>query len=125
MKKILFVAALVAIVFFWGFSNKAPANVDELISKEEIYVFIQKGCRHCIAAEKYLKKAYPKLKVDLRDISKERNLTMFFACGAKFGLNKFEMGTPLFCMGDKYIMGWSNEEQKKFDTYVKDFLPKK
>lgn len=125
MRKIWFVFFVIAVICFWGCSNKAPANVDELISKKEIYVFIQRGCRHCLAAEKYLEETYPNLKVNLKDIAKEENRTLFFACGAKFGLSKFAMGTPLFCMGDHYIMGWGPEEQIKFDTYVKNFLPKK
>ena len=58
-----------------------------------------------------------------RDLSDDYNTTLFFACGEKFGLNKMSMGTPLFCMGNHYIMGWGSDERKQFDLYVKDFLP--
>jgi len=34
------------------------------------------------------------------------------------------LGTPLFCMGDKFIMGWSNNKQKQFDRYIQLFSKK-
>lgn len=124
MKKLLFVLFGVVVVFVWGISRQAPAGTEGLISDNEIYVFIQRGCSHCKAAEKYLKEKHPDLKLQLKDISEPGNLKLFFACGAKFKLNKVTMGTPLFCMGKNYILGWSFAEQQKFETYVQDFLQK-
>ena len=63
MKKLLFLLAAIGVVVLWGFWNKAPANVDEMLLPNEIYVFIQKGCPHCWAAEEYLKETYPDLTV--------------------------------------------------------------
>ena len=124
MKKIILVFVAVFTVLVWGFGHKTSAKSDEVISDNEIYVFIQKGCSHCLAAEKYLKEKQPDLKVQLKDIAEPENLKLFFACGSKFKLNKATMGTPLFCMGKNYILGWSFEEQQKFETYVQDFLQK-
>ena len=124
MKKIfLFVGILIAlgVWFFVKATQAVPVNE---IQDDKIYVFIQSGCPHCWAAEKYLKEKHPNLKVELRDISEERNRMMFFGCGAKFGLNKLKMGTPLFCMGKNYILGWDSTSEKVFDDYAKDFLPR-
>ena len=123
MKKILVLLGCVGVILLWGFWNKVPANVDEVILPHEIYDFVQKGCPHCLAAEEYLKETYPNLTVQYKDIANSQNRKLFFVCGAKFGLNKVTMGTPLICMGDKYILGWNVAEQAKFDTYVQDFLP--
>lgn len=43
---------------------------------------------------------------------------LFKACGEKFRLGN-SIGTPLFCMGDKYLIGWSENNARKFDEYVK------
>ena len=123
MRKIfLFVGMLIAfgVWFFVKATQAVPTNE---IRDDKIYVFVQKGCPHCSAAEDFLKKKHPDLKVELRDISDNYNRMMFFGCGAKFGLSKLKMGTPLFCMGKNYILGWDYASEKVFDEYVKDFLP--
>lgn len=125
MKRTL--VSYIALVLFalvgWGCTAQAVSQ--EVIQEKEIYLFTQRTCPHCWAAEAYLKEKYPSLTIEPREISDRKNLALFFACGEKFGLDKARMGTPLFCMGKHYIMGWSQEEQDQFDTYVKDFLPSK
>ena len=122
MKKILFsiFCSLVLVASFWGWATRAVSP--SALNNNEIYVFIQKTCPHCHAAEAYIKEHYPDLSVHFKDIAYQNERALFFACGEKFGLNKIQMGTPLFCMGDKYILGWSFDEQKKFDEYVQEFL---
>ncbi len=124
MKKILLFIVALFVFIAWEFGYKESAVSAELIAPNEIYVFTQKTCSHCQSAEKYLKDRYPDLKVHMKDIAEPKNRMMFFACAAKFKLNKYTVGTPLFCMGDHYVLGWSFEEQQQFDTYVQDFLPK-
>lgn len=124
MKKVLLFICLLVATGVWFFVKATQAVPVNEIRDDQIYVFVQQGCRHCWAAEDFLKKKYPNLKVQLRDISESNNRKMFFGCGAKFGLNKLRMGTPLFCMGKNYILGWDNAAEKEFEEYVKDFLPK-
>ena len=134
MKKIYFAILILGIVAFWFWGPKGKAgsfggadevvNVAEVISPDEIYVFIQKGCPHCWAAEAYLKEKHPDLKMRMEDIAKTSSRNLFYACGAKFKLNKYSLGTPLFCMGDKYILGWDQEAQEQFEEYLKEFLSK-
>lgn len=125
MKKTLFfyIVVVLAGISFWIWATQAVSQ--DAIQEKEIYLFTQKTCPHCWAAEAYLKEKYPSLSIQSRDISDQQNRALFFACGEKFGLSKIKMGTPLFCMGEHYIMGWNQEEQNKFDTYVQDFLPSK
>ena len=121
MKRFLLCMAAVCSVVTVVFGQKVLAGMDDLLSPNEIYVFTQKGCPHCWAAEAYLKEKKPNLKVQIKDIADAENRTLFFVCGAKFGLDKMQMGTPLFCMGDKYIMGWNSESQDQFEEYAKNF----
>ncbi len=123
MKKIFILLCGLVVLFVWFFSKATQAVAVDEIRDDEIYVFVQKGCRHCTAAEEFLKKKYPDLKVQIRDISETNNRMMFFGCGAKFGLNRSSMGTPLFCMGKNHILGWSYDNEKAFNEYVRDFLP--
>lgn len=123
MKKLLFCLCAVFGLFTWFFVKATQAVPVSEIRDDEIYIFVQQGCRHCMAAENFLKDKYPNLNVQLRDISEERHRKIFFGCGAKFGLSKLKMGTPLFCMGQHYILGWDQMAEKQFESYVKDFLP--
>ena len=41
--------------------------------------------------------------------------------GNRFNLPKDNLGTPLICMGDHYIMGWADTDRVKFDSYVQKF----
>ena len=46
---------------------------------------------------------------------------LFVKCARKFNLGN-QIGTPLFCMGENHLMGWSPESEKEFDEYVKPFI---
>ena len=123
MKKLLIslMIFVVGVIGLWTWATRAASP--DAIKPNEVYIFTQKTCPHCWAAEDYLKEKYPSADFKFKDLSDDNNRALFFACGEKFGLNKMAMGTPLFCMGDHYIMGWGTEEQEQFDLYVKEFLP--
>ena len=122
MKKlILFFGALLGFAVVC-FIHTATSGNNDLLSDKEIYIFTQATCSHCWDAEDFLRDYYPDLKIQKKDIANTQNRRLFFACGAKFGLDKSKMGTPLFCMGDRYIMGWGRAERKQFEEYVKDYL---
>ncbi len=42
-------------------------------------------------------------------------------CARKFNLGD-RIGTPLFCMGRKHLMGWAPQNERKFDMYVRPFV---
>ena len=96
----------------------------DLISDDQVYFFTLDGCSHCKAAKMYLAKKYPDLKLVENEISQPQNRTLFYACGAKFGLKQRSLGAPLFCIGQHYILGWDVKEEANFDEYIKPFLEK-
>lgn len=111
------VILLFAAMFFIPLAAKA-----EDLDNSKIYNFYQPTCPHCHEAINYLNAAYPDLKLELIDITAGReNMDLFIKCAKKFNLGN-QVGTPLFCMGAHYIMGWSKQEQQNFDEYVKDFF---
>lgn len=115
MKRLLF--AVVCMLFVVASSAKA-ADLDN----SKIYHFYQPMCPHCHEAIDYINAQYPGLKMELININSGReNFDLFMRCVRKFKLGN-QIGTPLFCMGNRYIMGWSDEQKLQFDEYVKDFL---
>ena len=104
-------------------SGRVWAGVDDVLPAHEIVVFTQATCSHCWSAKDYVKEHYPDLTVQWRDISDEKNWKLMLVCASKFKIDKNRLGTPLFCMGQNYILGWGRSERKEFDEYVKDFNP--
>lgn len=98
-----------------------PAWAENVLESDKIYNFYQPSCPHCHEAINYINAKYPNVKMELVNItSGHDNYNLFMQCAKKFRLGR-EIGTPLFCMGNQYIMGWSQQQQEEFDEYVKDF----
>ncbi len=105
-------------------SNKQMSqSIDREISIDKIYFFYQDSCIHCHHAFEYINKKYPTLKIDKVNINNTNGAVLFLQCARKFKLGSM-IGTPLFCIGDNYVMGWGEEQQQKFDSYIKSFLNK-
>lgn len=92
---------------------------------EPIEFFTHEGCPYCATALEYIQINYPKLPLKVMEISTPGNMRRFVLCAEKFKLNKKRLGTPLICMKEHYVMGWSSENRKLLDEYVKFYLPKK
>lgn len=118
MKKILW---LLAVVFCMQGSQAFAQFRDDEIQNNKIYLFYSDGCPHCKDAEAYLAQNYPNLKMERLNVRTRHGYDMFVKCVKKFDLGR-EVGTPLFCMGDKYLMGWDNTYPDKFKSYVKPFI---
>ena len=87
----------------------------------KIYFFYYNECPYCHDAMDYIDRQYPNLNMAMVNIHVGNGFELFKACGEKFRLGN-SIGTPLFCMGDKYLMGWSENNARKFDEYVKPYL---
>lgn len=87
----------------------------------KIYFFYYNECPYCHDAIDYIDRQYPNLNMAMVNIHVGNGFELFKACGEKFRLGN-SIGTPLFCMGGKYLMGWSENNVRKFDEYVKPYL---
>ncbi|MBQ9271673.1 MAG: hypothetical protein IJ218_05365 [Alphaproteobacteria bacterium] len=90
------------------------------LSAQEVYFFFQEGCPHCHTAAEYIKEKHPELKVRSLDIAMPGNRRLFnqAARGYRLGMN---VGTPLICFGNDYIMGWGADAPAKFEKYAKKY----
>ena len=68
-----------------------------------------------------MQKNYPNLAMERLNVRTKHGYNLFVKCVNKFDLGN-EVGTPLFCMGKNYLMGWDTSYQAKFDEYVKPFI---
>ena len=91
------------------------------INNDHIYFFYQTSCPHCHHAVDYISQKYPNLKMISLDVRTQANFNLFLKCANKFKLDQSALGTPLICMGNHYIMGWSDADKVKFDLYVQQF----
>ena len=121
MKKGILLSLLLLLVAF-GSAMLLLKPEKSLIQENTIYFFTNDMCPYCNQAAFYIKQQYPDLEVSFKNIADEENMTLLMACADKFQLDKRRLGTPLICMGDTYVLGWSDAEKAKFDTAVKAFL---
>ncbi len=115
MKKFfyLFIAVFLSIV--------GQSQAEDEISSDKIYFFTYKGCPYCQRADEYINKIHPNLNIEKIDIYKPGGMYLFKKCAEKFNLGR-NIGTPLFCMGNDYIMGWSEDNQKRFNELSVHFI---
>lgn len=112
MRRILYILAMVLLG-----SNVAA---DDELAADKIYFFTHKGCPFCEMAEEYIAKNMTDVAIEHVDIDKPGGMFLFRKCVQKFKLGR-EIGTPLFCMGDDYLMGWSEDNLRRFVELVERF----
>lgn len=118
MRKIFYLFAL-ALLFAGGCdARKENAPV---LANDKIYFFYYNECPYCHDAMDYMNAEYPRLKVTMVNIHNPGGYELLLKCAEKFKLGR-NVGTPLFCMGDRYLMGWSEESPRQFDGYVRPYL---
>lgn len=119
MKKLLL--TLCAVCFFFTACEKQSQSTKEIeIDNGKIYFFFSETCPHCHDALRYIKQAHPDLHFTMVDVADPQGYKLFVKCARKFKLGH-NIGTPLFCMGNNYLMGWAPEYETRFDQYTKPF----
>lgn len=119
MKKLLYF--LLACFLFTSACDTQSNQAVEEISPDKVYFFYSETCPHCHAAEAYLKKNYPNLPIERVDVSQKDGYALFVKCAEKFNLGN-QIGTPLFCINENYMMGWIPEYAPRLDAYLKPFI---
>jgi glutaredoxin len=89
-----------------------------------IYVFSQPGCGHCINAHDYMNRYYKDYNIKEINIREGANINQLMRFAGKFNVPQNSLGTPFIVIGDKYIMGWGNEQMKEFNRLAKEFKNK-
>ena len=106
MKKFYFLGILFSI-FYFLFSFSVSAQ-----DKTELIYFWGDGCPHCAKESKFLEnisEKYPKLKITKYEVWYNAENQKLFAETAK-GLGITRLGVPLTIIGDKYFIGYQDDE---------------
>ena len=91
------------------------------LKEDQIYFFTKEGCPYCKKAESYISQNHPNIKIEYKDVSKKSNYILFKKCAQKFKIAQKHLGTPLVCIGNNYILGWSDKSKEKFNNLMKNF----
>lgn len=120
MKKIILIIYAVFSCFLLSCCGNGQPN-SSILRNDKIYFFYQTNCIHCHHAAEYIDQKYPDLDIIRVNIANKNGMEMLMKCAKKFKLGD-RIGTPLFCMGDKHLMGWGDEYKRRFDFYVQRFI---
>lgn len=90
------------------------------LSANEVYFFYQETCPHCHEAAAYLHEKHPNAKIKALNIKMPGNMKLFADAVKTYKIGNMA-GTPLICFGQNYVMGWSEEDQKMLDLWIKDY----
>ena len=107
-------------VFVACFLFVACGNSDD----NQILFFTHNGCPYCDKALNFVSANYKDVPMQVLEVENPANMRKFISCADKFKLDKSRLGTPLICMGDNYILGWTKVSERKFRQYVKPFMKK-
>lgn len=100
----------------------ACSRADDIrsLSRDEVYFFYQVTCPHCHTAAQYIKEKHPSMRVKALDVKLPGNMRLL-QDAAKFYKIGNNVGTPLICFGDHYIMGWSDEDAERLDALAEKY----
>lgn len=104
----------VACIGLVGACSQENANK---LDPNKVYFFYQSTCPHCHHALEYINRSAPDVSLEMISIDGPGR-DLFIQCVEKFDLPRDAIGTPLICMGDNYLMGWSPVYEVKFEEYI-------
>lgn len=119
MKKIFYL--LVFSLLFTAACDGNASNARTELSPDKVYFFYSNSCPHCHDALEYINGKYPELKLSMVNVGNSEGYNLLIKCTRDFKLGS-RIGTPFFCMGRQYLMGWSPQIADSFDEKVKPFL---
>lgn len=83
-------------------------------TNNELMVFIQDGCLHCRHAEEFLAKNKEKSKnieVVYYNLKDRESQVLLFKNISRLDIPQNDLGTPIFIMGNEYIIGFGDNEK--------------
>lgn len=127
MKKVLFFAVIVmACMGFVSCVVDLPSNPKFDIREEsqDVAIFLHlTTCSYSKEARKYISEKYPNAKILFINIDGDGNRDYLKSAQYYYGFDKDEkMATPIICLGNDCISGWSYDEARKFDQLILPYL---
>ncbi len=118
MKKTIYKLMMICMLILSGCTTENNNN------SNTIYVFSQPGCGHCIDAHNYFTTYYKNYDIQELNVREANNYSKMMNYAKKFKIPQNSLGTPFIVFQDEYIMGWGNEQIKKFNKLIKNTTEK-
>lgn len=108
IKKTFFLFLFVLFIF----SNNAFAQ-DSAVETVDIYLFYKETCPHCHAEQEFLNKfieSNSRIRLNKFEVTEDKdNRELLEKVIDRFDISNSSVGVPLTVIGDKYFIGWLNE----------------
>ncbi len=113
---VLLVLAVILISLFFVKNNigKNDNLKTDQQPNSELMVFVQDGCLHCQHAEEFLAlngDKYKDVDIVFYNLKNRVSQVLLFKNIARLNIPQDGLGTPIFIMGDEYIIGFGENEK--------------
>ncbi len=122
---ILLLALLMFISLFFVKNNirKTDNSRSDQQPSNELMVFVQDGCLHCEHAEEFLAinaGKYKDINVVFYNLKNRDAQVLLFKNISRLDIPQDGLGTPIFIMGDEYIVGFGENEKSNLIQLLKE-----
>lgn len=122
-KPLLYISLIIIFCIFLNFkyTSKFKVDLNNNINKNELLVFIQDGCVHCEHAENFLNNnKFDNIEVKYYNLKDKNSLNLLFKQISRLNIPKENLGTPIFVIDDKYIIGFGEEEKEMLINIINE-----
>lgn len=122
---ILLAVVLIFISFLFIKNNMSEKNnsTSNQESTNELMVFVQDGCLYCEYAEEFLASnadKYNDVNVTIYNLKDRETQVLLFKNISRLNIPQDGLGTPIFIMGDDYILGFGENEKSNLIQLLKE-----
>lgn len=123
-KPLLYISIFLAIIAFFALVKfKSNSKNAESLSNNsnELSVFIQDGCIHCEHAEEFLNNnKFDNINVVYYNLKYNNSVNLLLKEISRLNIPKENLGTPIFVIGDKYIIGFGEEKKQELIDQINE-----
>lgn len=113
----LLLILIITFVFLFFLKNNIRKTKNSELNKttnNELMIFVQDGCIHCKHAEEFLSvniDKYKNINFIFYNLKNRESQVLLFKNISKLNIPKENIGTPIFIMDNKYIIGFGEKEK--------------
>lgn len=117
-KPLLYISLIIVFFAFFAFlkfknNPKFKVDLNNDIDKNELLVFVQDGCIHCEHAEDFLNNnKFDNIEINYYNLKDSNSVNLLFKQISRLNIPKENLGTPIFVIDDKYIIGFGEKEKE-------------
>lgn len=123
-KPLLYISIFLAIIAFFALVKfKSNSKNAESLSNNsnELSVFVQDGCIHCEHAEEFLNNnKFDNINIVYYNLKDNDSVNLLLKEISRLNIPRENLGTPIFVIGNKYIIGFGEEEKQELIDQINE-----